>query len=123
MISTETKILIKSIKRYQPNSTNQKAISLAAYGDIVNEIQDVISFSSFNLQDKFDIEQPTGFLLLGPPGVGKSSLVLYLANRWEAELIVLNGTDVFGAHMGESEKNLRKIFETARLVDGMQNLL
>ena len=81
----------------------------------MSEIQDVVS--AFNMPEKFHIECPKGFLLLGPPGVGKSSLVAHLAECWDAELFVLNGADVFGAHMGESEKNLRQIFETARFVE------
>ena len=80
----------------------------------MTEIQDVISL--LNVPEKFHIECPNGFLLLGAPGVGKSSLVSHLADCWEAELFVLNGADVFRAHMGDSEKNLRKIFETARWV-------
>ncbi len=81
----------------------------------MTEIQDVVS--SFNMP--FHIERPKGFLLLGPPGVGKSSLVAYLAECWQAELFILNGADVFGAHMGESEKNVRTVFEIARLVGSL----
>ena len=109
-ISKDTKIVIKSIKRYQPNWHKKNDICLAVYGSIVTEIQDIIS----SLNTGVCMEQPRGFLLLGPPGVGKTSLVAHLADCWQAELFILNGADVFGAHMGESEKNLRKIFETAR---------
>ena len=110
--------MIKSVKRYQPNFQNKKNICLAAYGDIANEIQDILSF--VNMPEKIHVERPNGLLLLGPPGVGKSSLVSHLADCWEAELFVLNGADVFGAQMGESEKNLRKIFEAARFVTSLQ---
>ena len=113
-ISKETKIVINSIKRYQPNLHKKKNICLAVYGNIVTEIQDIMS----SLNTGVCMEQPQGFLLLGAPGVGKTSLVAYLADCWQAELFILNGADVFGAHLGESEKNLRKIFNTARLVLG-----
>ena len=92
----------------------KKKVCLAAYGGVVSEIQDVITY--LNIPEKFCIEKPKGFLLLGPPGVGKSSLVSYLTDCWQAELFVLNGADVFGSHVGESEKNLRKMFEIARFV-------
>ena len=109
-MSKDTKIIIKSIKRYQPNLHQKKDICLAVYGNIDTEIQDIMS----SLNTGVCMEQPQGFLLLGAPGVGKTSLVAHLADSWQAELFILNGADVFGAHMGESEKNLRKIFETAR---------
>lgn len=89
-------------------------ICLSAYGNIVTEIKDALSL--LHQQEQLNVEGPKGFLLLGPPGVGKSSLVWYLSKLWEAELVVLNGADIFAAHIGESEKNLRRIFQTARLV-------
>ena len=110
-VSVDTKIIVKSIKQYKPTLDRKKSICLAVYGDVVNEIHNVIT-----MPDRFLCEKPNGFLLLGPPGVGKSSLVSYLADSWDAELFVLNGADIFEAHIGESERNLRKTFERARLV-------
>jgi len=60
------------------------------------------------------LECPKGILLQGAPGVGKTLLVKSVASQCSAQLITLNGTDVFGPHPGEREENLRKTFEIAR---------
>lgn len=112
VLSNATKIFVETIKR-QKHSYKRK-ICLDAFGSIPREIQDVIL--TLDMSGKFHINVPKGFLLLGPPGVGKSSLIAHLAELWNFELFVLNGADVFGADIGESERNLRKIFETVRWV-------
>ncbi|XP_031553473.1 spermatogenesis-associated protein 5-like protein 1 isoform X2 [Actinia tenebrosa] len=62
-----------------------------------------------------DLECPKGILLQGAPGVGKTLLVRTVTDDCNAQLITVNGTDVFGPHSGESEENLRKVFEKARV--------
>ena len=118
MIETDTEIVIDCIKRSTSNSKSQKRFCLAGYGDVANLIEESITLPSKfpKMCNRLQLDYPKAFLLLGPPGVGKTSLVMYLAEKWGAEVFVLNGADVFGAHMGESENNLRNIFASARLV-------
>ncbi|KAJ3241600.1 spermatogenesis-associated protein 5-like protein 1 [Chytriomyces hyalinus] len=66
-----------------------------------------------DLVAQLDVEYPTGVLLYGPPGVGKTMLVSTVARNCAAHLVVLNGSDVFGAHLGDSEKGIRDKFDEA----------
>lgn len=116
MMNSDTDVIINCIKRSRPNSNVQKPISLAAYGDVIDLIHNYITLPTIfsRSRHKLGLDRTMGFLLLGAPGVGKTSLVVYLVEQWGAEVFVLNGADIFGPHMGESESNLRNIFARAR---------
>lgn len=61
---------------------------------------------------------PTHFLLYGPPGVGKTSLIEALAYETGATITEVKSTDIIEMLVGSSGKNLRKTFETARAASG-----
>ena len=52
-------------------------------------------------------------LLVGPPGTGKTAVVEYLANSCNRELMTIRCSDVLGKYVGESEKNIARIFQQA----------
>lgn len=56
----------------------------------------------------------TGVVLHGPPGVGKSMLADAVAKESGANLIVVNGPEVFSKWLGESEEAVRHVFQLAR---------
>jgi transitional endoplasmic reticulum ATPase len=59
------------------------------------------------------INPPRGIVLFGPPGSGKSHLARAIANEINAKFLYINGPDVVSSVYGETEANLRKIFEEA----------
>ncbi len=62
---------------------------------------------------RLGIEPPKGVLLYGPPGTGKTLLAKAVANESGANFTAINGPEVMSKWYGESEANLRKIFEEA----------
>jgi transitional endoplasmic reticulum ATPase len=65
------------------------------------------------LFERLGIEPPKGILLHGPPGTGKTLLAKAVANESGARFFVINGPEIMSKFYGESEENLRKIFEQA----------
>ncbi|MHC1604539.1 MAG: CDC48 family AAA ATPase [Candidatus Methanofastidiosia archaeon] len=63
--------------------------------------------------DKLGIQPPKGLLLYGPPGTGKTLLAKALANEISAHFAVINGPEIMSKYYGESEQNLRNIFNEA----------
>jgi transitional endoplasmic reticulum ATPase len=62
---------------------------------------------------RLGIEPPKGVLLHGPPGTGKTLLAKAVANETNSNFQVINGPEIMSKFYGESEANLRKVFEEA----------
>jgi len=60
------------------------------------------------------IEPPKGVLLIGPPGTGKTLLAKAVASEANAFFLSLNGPEIMSKYYGESEQNLRNLFEEAK---------
>lgn len=65
---------------------------------------------------RMNIEAPSGILLYGMPGTGKTLLAKAVASESESNFISIKGPQLFSKWVGESEKNIRKVFSKARQV-------
>jgi transitional endoplasmic reticulum ATPase len=63
---------------------------------------------------RFGVEPPTGLLLAGPPGTGKTTVAKVLAAQARCSFYPVSGADVMSKWVGESERNIRQLFERAR---------
>ena len=63
--------------------------------------------------EKLGITPPNGVLLYGPPGCGKTLLAKALANEINAHFLVINGPEIMSKYYGQSEENLRNVFDEA----------
>ncbi|KAG2438665.1 hypothetical protein HXX76_005212 [Chlamydomonas incerta] len=59
------------------------------------------------------VKPPKGILLYGPPGSGKTLIARAVANETGAFFVVVNGPEIMSKLAGESESNLRKVFQEA----------
>ena len=59
------------------------------------------------------IQAPKGIVLYGPPGCGKTHLTKAIANEVDANFFYINGPALVGTMHGETEANLRRIFNEA----------
>ncbi|MCS7094335.1 MAG: AAA family ATPase [Thaumarchaeota archaeon] len=64
--------------------------------------------------DLFPLGWHNGILLFGPPGCGKTLLVAATANEVDAKLFVVDSASLMSKWLGESEKNLQRVFSSAR---------
>jgi transitional endoplasmic reticulum ATPase len=65
------------------------------------------------LFDRLGIEPPRGVLLHGPPGTGKTMLARAVANESDAYFVSINGPEIMSKYYGESEHQIREIFDDA----------
>ncbi len=87
-------------------------------GGLQNEIQRVREMVELPMKhpqifQKLGIQPPQGVLLHGPPGTGKTLLAKAVANETSASFFSIAGPEIISKYYGESEQQLREIFEDA----------
>ncbi|KTW26720.1 hypothetical protein T552_02726 [Pneumocystis carinii B80] len=66
------------------------------------------------LYERVGITAPSGVLLWGPPGCGKTLLAKAVANESRANFISVRGPELLNKYVGESERAVRQVFSRAR---------
>ncbi|WP_049980963.1 proteasome-activating nucleotidase Pan1 [Halolamina rubra] len=92
------------------------------YGDIgglQDQMREVRETVELPLQqpetfDTVGIQPPSGILLHGPPGTGKTMLAKAVANETDASFIKMAGSELVHKFIGEGAKLVRDLFEVAR---------
>ena len=64
--------------------------------------------------EKFGMQPSKGVLFYGPPGCGKTLLAKAIANECQANFISIKGPELLTMWFGESEANVRDLFDKAR---------
>ena len=62
---------------------------------------------------RLGIDPPKGVLLHGPPGTGKTLIAKAVANEIDASFHNISGPEIMSKYYGESEEQLREVFEEA----------
>jgi len=91
------------------------------YGDIggldeqIREVREAVEQPLINAEqfDAVGIDPPSGVLLHGPPGTGKTMLAKAVANQTDATFIKMAGSELVHKFIGEGAKLVRDLFELA----------
>ena len=84
--------------------------------NVIQKIREMIELPIRHpeLFKKIGIDPPKGVLLQGPPGTGKTLLARAVAYETDAHFISVSGPEIMSKFFGQSEENLRRIFEEAK---------
>ncbi|MER7281754.1 ATP-binding protein [Dactylosporangium sp. NPDC000244] len=83
--------------------------------DVVAQFRDVaVSFRHPDVMARWGATRPQGILLYGPPGTGKTMLAQALANEIDGDLREIRTPEILDKWVGNSEKNIQRIFTEAR---------
>lgn len=63
---------------------------------------------------KFGMTPSKGVLFYGPPGCGKTMMAKAVANECSSNFISIKGPELLTMWFGESESNVRDVFDKAR---------
>lgn len=64
--------------------------------------------------EDFGVSPPKGVLMYGPPGTGKTLTAKAIANEANARFFEIEGPEIMSKYKGESEAEIRQVFENAR---------
>lgn len=89
---------------------------IGALGGIRDELSTAIvePIKNPEIYANVGITAPTGVLLWGPPGCGKTLLAKAVANESRANFISVKGPELLNKFVGESERAVRQVFVRAR---------
>ncbi|KAJ9211587.1 hypothetical protein DTO166G4_6867 [Paecilomyces variotii] len=89
---------------------------IGALGGIRDELATAIvePIKNPDIYAQVGITAPTGVLLWGPPGCGKTLLAKAVANESRANFISVKGPELLNKYVGESERAVRQVFLRAR---------
>lgn len=116
-ISANTKLTILD-KVVKPGEMKMPTITYDEIGGLKEEVAQIREMIEIPMKhpevfERIGISAPKGVLLYGPPGTGKTLLAKALASELDAYFKVINGPEIMSKYYGESEKQLREIFEEA----------
>eukprot|EP01080_Neovahlkampfia_damariscottae_P011702 gene11702-4936_t len=114
----------RAIKKVQPSAMREGFVTIpnVTWDDIgsLKEIREELELSivePINEPENFKklgLNSPSGVLLFGPPGNGKTLLAKAIANECGANFISVKGPELLNKYVGESEKAVRVVFQRAR---------
>ncbi|XP_059669454.1 cell division cycle protein 48 homolog [Cornus florida] len=84
--------------------------------NVKRELQETVQYPVEHPEKykKFGMSPSTGVLFYGPPGCGKTLMAKAIAGECQANFISVKGPELLSVWFGESEANVREIFEKAR---------
>jgi len=83
---------------------------------VKRELQELVQYPVEHPEKflKFGMTPSRGVLFYGPPGCGKTLLAKAIANECQANFISIKGPELLTMWFGESEANVRDVFDKAR---------
>jgi transitional endoplasmic reticulum ATPase len=119
--STEIEISERPSEQLSETAAEQTQTPSVTYEDIggldseLEQVREMIELPMRHpeLFQQLGIEPPKGVLLQGPPGTGKTLMARAVANEIDAHFTDISGPEIMSKYYGESEEQLREVFEEA----------
>lgn len=134
LMESRSGMLLEKLDRPEVEQLVLEEVPDVSYGDIggldgqIEQITDAVElpFLHKDLFEKYLLPAPKGILLYGPPGCGKTLIAKAVANslakkvaevsdkKAKSYFLNVKGPELLNKYVGETERQIRLIFETAR---------
>jgi len=113
-----------AMTKCQPSSLRDKAVEMPDtswddVGGLLDVKREMVETLQFPLKyaakyTRFGMQPSKGMLLYGPSGCGKTLVAKAIANEVKSNFISVKGPELLSMWFGESESNVRELFNKAR---------
>jgi peroxin-6 len=114
----EVQKIEKSRKLFGEKAVKIPEVKWDDVGGLANAKDDILQTIMLPIEKphlfKNGVCQRSGLLFYGPPGTGKTLLAKAIATECQMNFISVKGPELLNMYVGESEKNVRQVFERAR---------
>lgn len=118
-IHLDTQIILSEKSHKELVQLEKSRVTYEDIGGLEEEIQKIREMIELPIRHpelfkRIGIDPPKGVLLHGPPGTGKTLLARAVAYETDANFTTISGPEIMSKFYGQSEENLRKIFDEAK---------
>lgn len=118
-IHLDTQIVLSEKSHKELVQLEESRVTYEDIGGLEEEIQKIREMIELPIRHpelfkRIGIDPPKGVLLHGPPGTGKTLLARAVAYETDANFTTISGPEIMSKFYGQSEENLRKIFDEAK---------
>lgn len=113
-ITNKTEISVTNVK-LQTSENKRLVTNLVAMKEPQKELQQLVENISVYEHLNWKMKPSLNALLVGPPGSGKTSLCMNFVVENNCNCYVIRSANILGQYPGETEAELRKIFESVKL--------
>ena len=94
----------------------EKLDDVAGLDDVKQELREKViePFRHPEIYERFKVKVGGGILMYGPPGNGKTFVAKAIAGELDAAFFNVNASQVKDKYVGETEKNLQRLFDEAQ---------
>lgn len=105
-----------SLRESKLETPNVSWDDIGGLADVKVELRETIQYPVSYPEKfiKFGLTPSKGVLFYGPPGCGKTLLAKAVATECKANFISIKGPELLTMYVGESEANVRELFDRAR---------
>lgn len=109
-------LCLNGIENHQKTEEDEDAVDINEIGGMekVVEILEEVLIWPMKFPKLFSnspLRNQAGVLLFGPPGTGKTYLVSQIAKSWNLRMISVKGPELLAKYIGQSEENVRNLFD------------
>lgn len=117
-LAISNKLCLDGIRTEPIDDAEAESLSekIPGMDDVIATLEEVLIWPTKfpKIFEHSPLRNQAGILLFGAPGTGKGFIVSQITKRWNLRLISIKGPELLAKYIGQSEENVRNLFEKAK---------